>query len=217
LPVHTVEQGDCLSSIAKQYGFSDWRLIYNHPENAAFKRKRPNPNCICPGDQIFIPEKEIKQTGGATDAKHKFKLDSHKTLVRLRLMDEEGKVFAGKKYRLDVDGTVHEGTTPGDGLIEKEIPPDARSGQLTVWLDEDTSKPGFTWKLKIGHLDPVEEKTGVQARLKNLGFDCGPVDGVVGPRTQAALRGFQSRAGIPETGQVDAATIGKLRDQHDLG
>jgi hypothetical protein len=34
---------------------SNWRTIYDHPSNADFKRKRPNPNLIFPGDRIFIP------------------------------------------------------------------------------------------------------------------------------------------------------------------
>lgn len=42
--VHVVKQGECLIRIAASYGFGDYRIIYDHPENAEFKRKRPNPN-----------------------------------------------------------------------------------------------------------------------------------------------------------------------------
>ena len=57
MATHTVIRGDCLSSIAKQYGFSDYKTIYDHPQNQAFKQKRPNPNLIMAGDEIFIPER----------------------------------------------------------------------------------------------------------------------------------------------------------------
>jgi hypothetical protein len=38
---------------------------------------------------------------------------------------------------------------------------------------------------------PLEDLRGVQQRLKELGYDCGPTDGVMGPRTERAVRAFQ--------------------------
>ena len=38
----------------------------------------------------------------------------------------------------------------------------------------------------------------------------GPVDGVVGPRTRQALRAYQARAGLPQTGVLDDATFHRL-------
>jgi putative peptidoglycan binding protein len=45
-----------------------------------------------------------------------------------------------------------------------------------------------------------------QELLKAAGVDPGPIDGVLGPRTKAALRRYQLRHGIPATGMLDAAT-----------
>jgi peptidoglycan hydrolase-like protein with peptidoglycan-binding domain len=50
----------------------------------------------------------------------------------------------------------------------------------------------------------------IQQRLKDLGFDPGPIDGTFGDRTAAALRAFQRKAGVPETGTVDDATMKEL-------
>ena len=61
MPNHTVKQGECLSSIAAKYGFGDWKALYDHPSNAALKKKRPNPHVLFPGDVVSIPEKEKKQ------------------------------------------------------------------------------------------------------------------------------------------------------------
>lgn len=44
----------------------------------------------------------------------------------------------------------------------------------------------------------------LQARLRALGYNVGPADGVVGPRTVAAAREFQSAQGLPVTGTVDS-------------
>src|SRR5438552_2032144 len=57
---HTVKAGETLSSIAQQNGFRDWNTIYNASENAAFRKKRPNPNLIVPGDIVMIPDKKSK-------------------------------------------------------------------------------------------------------------------------------------------------------------
>jgi membrane-bound lytic murein transglycosylase B len=42
-----------------------------------------------------------------------------------------------------------------------------------------------------------DEKEELQRLLIKLGFDPGPVDGKVGPSTQAAIRAFQKSAGVP--------------------
>jgi len=45
-----------------------------------------------------------------------------------------------------------------------------------------------------------------QGRLRAAGFDPGPADGTMGPRTREALQRFQAREGLPITGTLDAAT-----------
>jgi peptidoglycan hydrolase-like protein with peptidoglycan-binding domain len=50
----------------------------------------------------------------------------------------------------------------------------------------------------------------VQQALQDKGYDVGPVDGVIGPRTQSALRQFQQQQGIPSSGRLDSRTLGAL-------
>jgi hypothetical protein len=52
----TVRSGDNLSAIARRFGLKSFRDIYDHPDNAAFRIKRPNPNLIFPGDVVMIPD-----------------------------------------------------------------------------------------------------------------------------------------------------------------
>ena len=54
MPDYVVQQGDYLSRIALRFGFADWRAIYDHADNASFRKKRPNPNLIKPGDVISL-------------------------------------------------------------------------------------------------------------------------------------------------------------------
>lgn len=49
-----------------------------------------------------------------------------------------------------------------------------------------------------------------QQYLINMGYLQGKADGVMGPKTRAALRAFQSERGLPVTGRLDDATQAEL-------
>jgi N-acetyl-anhydromuramyl-L-alanine amidase AmpD len=51
----------------------------------------------------------------------------------------------------------------------------------------------------------------LQRLLAGQGFVFGPIDGVVGPRTTAAIKAFQISVGLPRTGRFDEATAAKLQ------
>lgn len=203
---HTVEQGECLLTIARENGFF-WQTLWDHPQNAQLKRERQNPNVLLPGDLLYIPEKQEKAFDRVTEKRHKFKVKGAPAKLRLQLM-HFGKPRANLRYVLIIDGQSFSGATNGEGRLEHVIPPGARSGKLVLGQGKEE------YRLNLGHLDPVEKLTGLQARLNNLGYQCGEVDGVFGPRTQAALRQFQEENSSPATGEPDAATRRKLVEAH---
>ena len=49
-----------------------------------------------------------------------------------------------------------------------------------------------------------------QQALRDQGFDPGPIDGVMGPRTSTAVRDFQQKENLAVTGQIDAETRARL-------
>ncbi|MFT5881452.1 MAG: hypothetical protein ACI86X_002594 [Moritella sp.] len=58
--VYTVVSGDNFTLIARRFGFRNYQTIYDHELNAEFKKRRPDPNLIHPGDEIAIPNKVMK-------------------------------------------------------------------------------------------------------------------------------------------------------------
>jgi hypothetical protein len=50
----------------------------------------------------------------------------------------------------------------------------------------------------------------VQVELKKRGFDPGPPDGSIGPKTRKALRRFQQAQRVQMTGEIDTATLEAL-------
>jgi len=213
---HIVAQGECLASIAKKYGFLDWQVIYNDSQNVSLRQTRPNPNVLCPGDEVFIPDKKLKEENCGSGQTLSFTLStkSGKTFLRIILQNPDGSLLNNTKYALNVDNEIFEGTTNSDGLIEQEILADAESGELSVWSDPEDDSP-ITCELAIGHLDPVDEVSGVKSRLNNLGFTCGSEDDSIDQLTRTALKEFQKAFGLNVTGDIDGSTKAKLVELHD--
>ena len=58
--------------------------------------------------------------------------------------------------------------------------------------------------------------TKVQKALKEKGFDPGPIDGLMGPRTSKALRDFQIQKDIQVTGAINKETLDRLGPKGSL-
>ena len=139
-----------------------------------------------PGDRVFIPAIEIKEVPRDTDKRHKFKLKGGVINFRMTVYGSDKTPRPNIPYTFSVHpkpGTVVAGQTNGDGKIEQRIPRDARRALLKI--DEQEIE------IRLGELDPIETISGIQARLKNLGYDPGEIDGIDGPKTRAAVRAFQ--------------------------
>jgi N-acetylmuramoyl-L-alanine amidase len=206
---HKVKQGDCISSIAEKYGLF-WEKVWNHSNNAELKDKRKDPNVLYPGDVVFVPDKEDKEESCSTEQRHRFRAKGVPALVRLVLVDDESEPRKDEPYILEIDGELYSGTTDNDGKIEHRIRPNAREGKLLFGAEGEEE-----YLLQLGNLDPVEEISGVQERLQNLGFDCGKIDGHMGAKTESALRAFQKKYQLQVTGQPDEATRQKLKGLHE--
>ena len=50
----------------------------------------------------------------------------------------------------------------------------------------------------------------LQKALRDKGMDPGPIDGINGPKTEAAIRAYQKAQNLPETGRLDPQTRERL-------
>ncbi len=62
-----------------------------------------------------------------------------------------------------------------------------------------------------GHLHHGDDVISLQQRLSTMGFDAGKVDGIFGPRTDAALKEFQRSVGITVDGVAGTETFEALK------
>lgn len=214
MPSYVVKQGDTLSLIAKQFKLANWETIYNHPDNADFRKNRPNPNLIYPGDKLIVPQREIRTEDSATEQKHRFKVTKPSQTLAIAVEDIMGERIANEDYELKLERETYTGKTDGEGLFQVEIPIDAVKGKLTVGT--------YEWDILVGYLNPIETTTkdkgvsGAQGRLKNLGYMVGAVDGVMGPKTEAAIEAFQADENLKVTGKLDDETRKALVKVHNI-
>lgn len=119
-------------------------------------------------------------------------------------------------------GTTVKGIDPGflKGMPRsmKDSPP-AMLARLKAQDVQPQPAPGYDareaeqWFRTVAQLRPcVSDSTvrGGQEALLRQGFEVGAVDGILGPRTRAALLAFQQRRGLPPSGRFDRQTLDAL-------
>ncbi|HEV3331703.1 MAG TPA: peptidoglycan-binding protein [Bryobacteraceae bacterium] len=207
---YTVKQGDHLSKIAKEFGFSDYHTIWDHPNNAALKQQRSNPSVLYPGDSLFIPDRQQRLESRNTDKLHQFQAKKPALKLRLALEDAYEKPIANAPCILAIGSDSRNVTTDGSGKIEQDIPPDVHDAILVV-QDEQTPLNNTQIEIKIGDLDPVEEISGQIARLDNLGYFAGDVNQPDQKAFESAVEEFQCDQGLTVDGICGPVTQAKLK------
>ena len=211
---YTVQQGDYLSKIAKEFGFSDYRTIWDHPDNSELKSKRKNPNVLHPGDKLVIPDLKLREENCAVDRKHIFKMKAPGLRLRLVLEDMYEQLIANAQCLLAIEGDFRKITTDGQGKIDEPLRPGTTSATLIIQDAKQTHLNFVEIPIKIGHLDPFEELSGQKARLKNLGYFPGKADDKNDPAFVTAVERFQAEHGLTVDGICGPKTQGKLKDVH---
>jgi N-acetylmuramoyl-L-alanine amidase len=218
---HVVRQGEHLARIAHDHGFADAGPIRDEPANADLWKRRLDPNILLPGDRLVIPDKQRKTVQCRTEATHEIRIKQVPNRLRIILEDHGERPLADEPFTLtirDHRGPPITGRTSDEGLVDVPLPPGA--GRALLALDDH---PALAWDLFIGHLDPAHDPidkkaivTGAQARLNNLGYRCGEVDGELGPKTRAAIVRFQHNVmkRHPADGDLDAETCKALEGKH---
>jgi len=100
-----------------------------------------------------------------------------------------------RRYNVSVDSII--AANPGVN------PDNLRIGQV-ICIPGSAQPPSQCPTLRLGSTGP--SVTRLQQLLRNEGFDPGPIDGIFGSRTQAAVRAFQSEVDLVVDGIVGIRT-----------
>src|SRR5207253_11141565 len=103
--------------------------IWNYPENKDLKNKRKDPNTLCEGDVVIIPDQREKTVPKPTNQVHKFRLNNTPALCSLQVFKED-EYRANQSYELEIDDVKLTGKTNDEGVLRVSILPNARVGKL---------------------------------------------------------------------------------------
>lgn len=208
---YNIRQGDTILKIAQKYRLP-WEKIWDDPQNKELRDSREDdPDLLMPGDVIVIPEIETKKVDCATEKKHRFKAKVPKREFYLELIDSEGELLGDHTYKLKIEHQIFEGDCSEP--IDIDLPRSATSGELIIFTEDKIEIDKIN--LQFDHIDPFvevdESVSSIQARLNNLGYFSGAVDGKLGELTEQAVRRFQINNDMEVTGKCQDI-IEKLKE-----
>ena len=125
--------------------------------------------------------------------------------LNLLFKDSTDEPLARMPFRL-----VLKGQDPVLGLTDEK-------GRLSLEVPAGTEKATLfflhrRFELELDTLPNVEEVAGAQERLNLLNYFAGRVDGDLGARTRNALKSFQKKYDLEETGELDETTLRSLKE-----
>ena len=217
---YIVRQGDVLSRIAARHGF-DAQEVWEDDANRALRELRGSPDVLHPGDVLHIPD-PVAPRGTRISSRTTNRYVATLPSLPIRVVVRRGsEVVRNERCEIVSLTPPLEAQTDGDGLLSFEAPYHVEEIRVRF------PARSFELLLRVGHLDPIDEESGVVARLENLGFlmPSGMLQGgrVHRPlytqdaqrvRMARALACFQRQQGLAPTGELDEATRNALRDAH---
>lgn len=215
---HIVKPGDSVLQLAFEEGFGAWKDVWDHPDNAAIRERRKDPQVLLEGDELALPSRDVELKERCPVNKlHRFRLTRPRAWLNLRWQDDEGEPLAETRFMLVLEGRRYDGTTDAHGVLSVEIQPTDRHGRVTLWLEDPHEV--FEAPVWVGHLDPASSVTGARDRLRNLGMQCGRDSGGeldASPTTRDALAALQMSFGHDAAeGELDDETAALLEHFHD--
>jgi hypothetical protein len=206
---YVIRQGDYLTRLAHERGL-DAEQVWSHPRNEALRGRRAHMDILSPGDVIYFPDAPRPPCSISARTTNRYRARVPRTVVDLVVRDGAAPL-ANEPYKIEgVGPTEMSGTTNGEGRLSIQVPVHVREILLT-FQDGRLVLP-----LMIGHMDPIDEPSGMRARLANLGYLPSLASGAAHddePLTRA-IRAFQQAERLDPTGTLDETTRDALRRVH---
>lgn len=207
---YVICQGDYLLKLAHSRGF-DADAVWNHSANQDLQRQRSNPNMLAPGDILYVPTAPgptLLSLSPNTSNSYTGKVP--KVQIRITLTSSAG-ALTSEACVVEGAGDPQNVTSDGSGLVSFFVPVNVAEVRLRL------TQRNLAYAVRIGHLDPVTENSGVRARLQHLGYlshapSASDDDGDAALAN--AISAFQTDQGITATGEMDDDTRGALVTAH---
>ncbi len=126
----TINDGDCMVSLAAETGCRDYQTLWK--ANEALKKDCPNPNMLLSGKE-YTPAIATKVENKAHGKRWTYVVPKRKPAsLKLILLGADGKPLPGAKWEM-TDPVKASGETGGSGKIEiPDFPPAAKTATLQI-------------------------------------------------------------------------------------
>jgi hypothetical protein len=203
---YVIRQGDYLTALAFRFGF-DAQEVWGSADNEGLRARRPNPELLAPGDVLRIPDapREGARVRIGTTNRYRARVPGVPIVLRL---EDRGQPLADEPYRVEGLGAPREGRSGADGVVRFEVPATVREVRVVL------PRRQAVVPVRVGHLDPIEERSGVRQRLEHLGYYFDMAGEPTRETDAVALRRFQRDRGLAATGELDDETRRALAEAH---
>lgn len=183
----------------------DAQTVWAADQNASLREQRTDPNMLCAGDILYVPKPKPVWQAVSVGSVNTF-VGTVPTVKVTLTLNQNGQPIANATCNVHDLPAPLQVTTDSNGKLQFDAP----ATQESVTLEFPSVS--LVRRMRIGHLDPVTEDSGVTQRLRNLGFLQRSDDSSGG--LARAITAFQRANGLPPTGAVDDDTRSKLTSQH---
>ncbi|MCC6525839.1 MAG: peptidoglycan-binding protein [Polyangiaceae bacterium] len=207
---HVVQQGEHVRKLAFQRGTRP-EEVWSHAKNAELAAKRKSMDLLAPGDLLHLPTTRRPGIALRAGVENKYQAAIPTVPVHIQI-DSRGPSLASQPFELRGaygGGEPLRGTAGPNGEIDLELPVHVR--EVVVAFPD----LGLTTPVRLGDLDPVGERSGVVARLRNLGF-LAPGGTPSEDALATAIRAFQADRGMTPSGKLDQDLHRALEEVHGV-
>lgn len=221
---YVIQPGDTVLTIALLHELEP-RDIVNHDKNRAmFSERHRDPHMLAPGEIVYIPPPPAPTPSVSPRSANTFTATVPKVHLHLQFECEKGPL-AGEAFRIEAPVVLTtarrrdltqplEGNLDGEGKVSLEVP--ALIGSFVLRFPARNTEH----EVIVGGLDPLDQPSGVNARLTHLGFL--PLDQTLADpyrfeteeSAKQTLKRFQSAYQLEATGSADGRTLDALKNAH---
>lgn len=123
--------------------------------------------------------------------------------------------MSGWHCRVGMVGHSRPTRLDSNGVLDIRLPTHITRLRVSYWPPDSSEDQATVRNLHVGRLEAVESVTGVQARLRNLGYYDGPLDGSESEILTKAIEDFEEACGNDPTGKLSDRLRDLLRSRHD--
>jgi N-acetylmuramoyl-L-alanine amidase len=208
---YVVRQGDYTGRLAARFGV-DAEALWGHARNRALGEARSDREVLAPGDILHVPEAPEASARVSPHQSNRYRARIATTPLSLVIRDGQRPL---PNERCAVHGMGRdpvEMSTDGEGRLRLQVPTHVQEITIVV-IARRLSCP-----VRIGHLDPASDWSGIRQRLVHLGYlaRLGVTEGhqASDEVVRRALRLFQGDQGLTVNGEHDEATRARLVQVH---